>query len=102
MGKNIPEIEFFIGDGLSGSFLDAEYRLAGKTEFIYNKLEQLPLQGIGNYLKIKILSAPKKNADNPFSQVSIATLKIWGRYTNYLAKIKNNEAPIIDQQSTID
>jgi len=27
--RNIPEIEFHIGDGLSGSFLDVEYRLAG-------------------------------------------------------------------------
>jgi len=27
--KNIPEVEFHIGDGLSGSFLDVEYRLAG-------------------------------------------------------------------------
>lgn len=27
--KNIPEVEFHIGDGLSGSFLDVQYRLAG-------------------------------------------------------------------------
>jgi len=27
--KNIPEIEFHIGDGLAGSFLDVEYRMAG-------------------------------------------------------------------------
>lgn len=29
MDKNIPAVEFYIGDGLSGSFVDAEYRLAG-------------------------------------------------------------------------
>ena len=27
--KIIPEIEFHIGDGLSGSFLDVDYRLSG-------------------------------------------------------------------------
>lgn len=27
--KNIPEIEFHIGDGLAGSFMDVEYSLAG-------------------------------------------------------------------------
>ena len=25
----IPEVELFVGDGLSGSFLDVEYRRAG-------------------------------------------------------------------------
>lgn len=27
--KNVPELEFQIGDGMSGSFLDVEYRVAG-------------------------------------------------------------------------
>lgn len=27
--KNIPNTEFHIGDGLAGSFVDVEYRLAG-------------------------------------------------------------------------
>lgn len=27
--KNIPKIEFHVGDGLAGSFLDVEYRFAG-------------------------------------------------------------------------
>lgn len=29
LDRNIPEVEFHVGDGLSGSFLDVEYRLAG-------------------------------------------------------------------------
>jgi hypothetical protein len=27
--KFIPEVEAYIGDGMSGSFLDVDYRLAG-------------------------------------------------------------------------
>lgn len=27
--KFIPEVEILIGDGMSGSFIDVEYRLAG-------------------------------------------------------------------------
>ena len=27
--RNLPEVEFHIGDGMSGSFLDVEYRMAG-------------------------------------------------------------------------
>lgn len=35
--KYIPEMEIHIGDGFSGSFLDAEYRLAGTSGYVYNK-----------------------------------------------------------------
>lgn len=27
--KSLPEVEFHIGDGLAGSFMDVEYRLSG-------------------------------------------------------------------------
>ena len=29
LDRNAPEVEFHIGDGLNGSFVDVEYRLAG-------------------------------------------------------------------------
>jgi len=37
--RNIPEVEFHIGDGLGGSFLDVEYRLAGKVSGVIDKLQ---------------------------------------------------------------
>ena len=30
--KNAPEIEFHIGDGLAGSWMDVDYRLAGSAK----------------------------------------------------------------------
>ncbi|KRX06659.1 Armadillo-type fold [Pseudocohnilembus persalinus] len=96
--KNIPRIEFYIGDGLSGSFLDAEYRLAGYYTNINNKAVQIPLQGIGNYLKILITEQPKSSQQNPHKQVSLAFLKIWGRHTNYVNKIFNHEIPMQSEQ----
>jgi hypothetical protein len=33
--------------------------------------------------------------------VSIATLKVWGRYTNYLTKMKNQEIPLITDKSNV-
>lgn len=58
--------------------------------------------GIGNYLKIVIKKQPKKSTDNPFGQVSIGLLKVWGRYTNYGTKIRNEQIPIVDDKTNID
>ena len=35
--KHIPEIQFHIGDGLTGSFVDAEYRESGYSILLKNK-----------------------------------------------------------------
>ncbi|KAL4438288.1 hypothetical protein ABPG74_009711 [Tetrahymena malaccensis] len=100
--KGIPVVEFYIGDGLNGGFLDAEYRLAGKADFIQNLPKQIKLMGIGNYLKIRIPKPSGRNPQNPFGQVSLSILKVWGRYTNYMSKIKNEELQLVDDKTNID
>lgn len=39
---------------------------------------------------------------NPFNQVSIATLKLWGRKTAYFTRIKNEELPLTSNKAGID
>lgn len=58
--------------------------------------------GIGSYLKLKIPAGPKKSHLNPFGQVSLSTVKIWGRKTAYFTRIKNEEIPLISNKGAID
>ncbi|CAD8106995.1 unnamed protein product [Paramecium primaurelia] len=81
--KGIPKMNIYIGDGLNGGWNDAEYRRAGQCENIYVKPLQVKLTGIGNYLKIKIIEHPKRAPQNPYGQVSISLLKIWGIPRSY-------------------
>ena len=48
----IPECEIFVGDGISGSFDDVDYRLAGAAISITNAPKQIDCYGIGSYIKI--------------------------------------------------
>jgi hypothetical protein len=61
----IPEVEVQIGDGMSGSFLDVDYRLAGQGKGISNAPKQINVLGIGTFLKIIFLKPPPKTNKNP-------------------------------------
>ena len=95
--KLIPEVEVQIGDGVYGSFLDAEYHYAGKSFNITPTLSQVPVSGIGSYLKLVFPTKPKPNANNPHGQVSLAVLKIWGRKIDYSMTI--NKISLIKTQT---
>lgn len=62
----------------------------------------MKLLGIGSYLKLKLPCAPKKSQLNPFGQVSLASLKLWGRKTAYFTRIKNEELPSTSSKAAID
>lgn len=74
--RNIPEIEVQVGDGLYGSFVDAEYHFAGKCENITHQLKQVPVRGIGSFLKFVFTKKPKGTPNNPNGQVGLATVKV--------------------------
>jgi len=61
----IPEIETYIGDGMSGSFQDVDYRLAGKCSSVSTSVKQIDTLGIGTYLKVVFLKQPPKTNKNP-------------------------------------
>ena len=92
-GKGIPEIEVLLGDGLHGSFVNAEYRPAGRGLNISHQLTQIPLTGFGSYLKLLFTRKPTSSSHNPLGQVSLAHLKVWGRPLAYDLSIRQiNEA----------
>ena len=85
--KLIPDVEVQIGDGVYGSFLDAEYHIGGRATSISSQPHQIPVSGIGSYLKLVFTTKPKATANNPYGQVSLAVLKIWGRKIDYTMSI---------------
>ena len=74
--KLIPDVEVYIGDGIYGSFLDAEYHLGGKAYNITPQVHQIAVTGIGSYIKLIFLTKPKANASNTYGQVSLSQVKI--------------------------
>lgn len=56
---------------------------------------QVKCQGIGSFLKIVVREKPKRSQHNPYSQVSLSSIKVgrsyevWGRLTGYDTQIKN-------------
>ena len=61
----IPECEIYVGDGLSGSFVDADYRMAGAGANISNAAKQINTYGIGTFVKIRFNRRPEKTTQNP-------------------------------------
>lgn len=63
--RSIPECEFYIGDGLAGSFTSCPYRHAGRGKDVGPEdPKQFTLIGIGNYLKIVFTkAAPQKDGN---------------------------------------
>jgi centrosomal protein CEP104 len=73
---HIPAAEVLIGDGLSGSFLDATYRLAGQISNISERIIQAKVTGIGSYLKLIFKERPNRSGLNPYAQISIKSLRV--------------------------
>ena len=82
--RPIPELDLYIGDGISGSFVDCEYRKLGKVQNINEEGMNIKVDGIGNYLKLVFTKAALKTPDNPFGQVSLSQLKIFGKKVDHL------------------
>ncbi len=81
----IDELELYIADGLDGNFNDANYRRVNRhRETITDQGTTIKIDGIGNYLKIVFTRASFRTQDNPFGQVSVAQLKVFGKKINHL------------------
>ena len=98
----IPEWEILIGDGISGSFVDAEYRIGGVGEQISNVPKQINTFGIGSYLKIVFTKQPSKTVKNPGGQVGLALLRIWGQPLGYNKGLTNEAHALQGQTETVD
>ena len=82
--RPIPKIEIYLGDGVFGNFNDTKYV---KLATYYNITEQgatIKVEGIGNFIKLVFPIGNMKTQLNPFGQVSLAQLKIFGKKVNHL------------------
>mmetsp|Transcript_19717 Transcript_19717/g.36321 ORF Transcript_19717/g.36321 Transcript_19717/m.36321 type:complete len:710 (-) Transcript_19717:6079-8208(-) len=97
----IPDVEVCVGDGLYGSFVDADYRFAGKGELITTQRKQLPVMGIGSFLKFIFNKAPPKTTSNPCSQIGISMLKVWARKITHDTQV-NHYDPVPSYADNVD
>ena len=65
-------------------------------------MTQVKLSGFGSFLKIIFLQGPKRSHKNPFGQVSVGALKIWGRFSGYHHGVKNEEIPLTKDNSEVE
>ena len=82
--RPIPKLEIYLGDGVFGNFNDTKYV---KLATYYNITEQgatIKVEGIGNFIKLVFPIGNMKTQLNPFGQVSLAQLKIFGKKVNHL------------------
>ena len=82
--RPIPKLEIYLGDGVYGNFNDTKYV---KLATYYNVTEQgatIKVEGIGNFLKLVFPIGNMKTQLNPFGQVSLSQLKIFGKKINHL------------------
>lgn len=101
LNRVIPDVEVHVGDGLVGSFEDAEYTLAGKGYNITASPSQISVNGIGSFLKLVFLTKPKASPNNPHGQVSLTNLKVWARIVNSTCDI-NQRKPIKTYADEVD
>mmetsp|Transcript_14301 Transcript_14301/g.10347 ORF Transcript_14301/g.10347 Transcript_14301/m.10347 type:complete len:155 (-) Transcript_14301:1555-2019(-) len=98
----IPEVEAYIGDGMSGSFQDVEYRHAGQCSSISTSVKQMDTLGIGTYVKLVFTKPPPKTNKNPNGQVGLALLKVWGQPLGYYKGVVNEATPLKGHREEVD
>ena len=79
LSRAIPSVDIYIADGVYGNFNDTEYRKVGSSKNITDEGDTIKIDGIGNYLKLVFTKGNMKTHDNPFGQISLSQLKIFGK-----------------------
>ena len=101
--RPIQEIELHIGDGVEGNFNVASYRRMNKGKFINDEPQTIKVDGIGNYLKLIFTKPSLKTLENPYGQVSLTQIKIFGKkikhctYTDYPRFEANKTQDLLDR-----
>lgn len=75
-------------------------RNSSSVSGIYSKPTQIKLIGIGNFLKLRITEKPKRSPQNPYGQVSVNLLKVWGVLRTY--NISDTTEEVVNQKDNID
>ena len=84
INRPIPEVILYMGDGVTGSYNDCEFRKLANIVGINEEGSTIKVDGIGNYFKLVFTKQPKKTLENPFGQTSLSQLKLFGKHINHL------------------
>lgn len=98
----LADVDFMIGDGLSGNFNTVTYRLAGHADHVTSSPTQVKCQGIGNFIKISIKEKPKRSQFNPYSQVGLHSVRIWARATGNHRSLTNKFIELTKDKTRIN
>ena len=99
INRPIPQLDIYLGDGIVGNFNDTKY-VKLKSEFnITEEGKTIPIQGIGNFVKLVFPRGNIKIQSNPFGQVSIAQLKFFGKPVDHLVYFNENISNKYDPQA---
>ena len=84
INRPIPSVDLYIGDGVFGNFNDTQYMKVATARNVTEEGSTIKVDGIGNYIKLVFTKGNMKTLNNPFGQVSIAQLKLFGKKVNHL------------------
>ncbi len=87
-GMMLSGLQVFVGDGLSGSFVDVKYHLAGEAKSVDNQQQKIKCYGIGSFLKLVFGTQPEKTPENTYGQVGLALVRVWGVPVAYYKGVK--------------
>ena len=82
--RPIPKIEIYLGDGVFGNFNDTKYVKLATNYNITEEGATVKVEGIGNFIKLVFPMGNMKTQLNPFGQISLGQLKIFGKKVNHL------------------
>ena len=80
----IDQFQNYIGDGVYGNFNDTKYLKLSSAQNVTEQGSTVKVDGIGNFIKLVFPYGNMKTQNNPFGQVSLAQLKIFGKKVNHL------------------
>ena len=100
--RPIPRVDIYLGDGVFGNFNDTKYLKLSSAQNVTEKGATIKVEGIGNFLKIVFPFGNMKTQNNPFGQVSLAQLKIFGKKINHLLYFNEGVPNLEDEKKNND
>ena len=100
--RPIPKVDIYIGDGVYGNFNDTKYLKLSTAQNVTEQGSTVKVEGIGNFIKLVFPFGNMKTQNNPFGQISLAQLKIFGKKVNHLLYFNEGVPNLEDEKKNND
>ena len=100
--RPIPKVDIYIGDGVYGNFNDTKYLKLSSAQNVTEQGSTVKVEGIGNFIKLVFPFGNMKTQNNPFGQISLAQLKIFGKKVNHLLYFNEGVPNLEDEKKNND